>query len=75
MKQQMWTDTQGEMTASCFFDTDKGLYEVEVVFKGKKKSRTFPCSFTPYFGMDVVDQSESGKIAEELAQEHEKEAL
>lgn len=73
MKQVMWSDTQGEMTAECVFLQKEHQYEVSVSYKGKTKTRKIPCSFTPYFGMDVIDQQESGRVAEELSQEHEKE--
>lgn len=75
MKQLMWEDKQGEMTAQCFFDPKTSLYTVEVSLKNKTKKKRFPCSFTPTFGMDVIDQRQSLDIAEELAVEHEKEMI
>lgn len=70
----MWegTDALG-IKATCLYQPEKMQFKVEVKFKDKTKTETFGQSFTPTFGMDVIDLSRSQEIAEKLAVEMENE--
>lgn len=58
------TDTKG-ITLKVTYTGRNYLVEV---FKDKSYyKQDVPCSFTPTFGMDILDQNECLKIAEELA--------
>ena len=59
--------------AKCEYLPKELKFEVTVSKGSIIKTKKFPQSFTPTFGMDVVDMGESYKIAEELAKEVEKE--
>lgn len=65
---KFWEDIDcSGITAKCEYVNDQ--FKV-TVFKGEiKKEGSFSPSFTPKFGMDVIDMNESLKIAEELASE------
>lgn len=70
----MWKDTVDGLTAECQYL--KATHEFKVTVSRNPshiKTKNFPASFEPIFGMDVMDQHMSGKIAEELALEIEKE--
>ena len=69
----MWEDTVDNMTASCEYVSQSHEFKISVSYKGKTKTKTFKASFEPIFGMDVIDQHQSGVVAEELAKEFEKE--
>lgn len=71
---EMWkgTDNLG-ITAKCDYLPKESQFEVTVSKGVSIQSKKFPQSFTPTFGMDVVDMGESYRIAEELALLVEKE--
>ena len=72
----MWedVDTTG-IKASCYFIPGTHQYQV-IIKKGTySQEKFFPCSFTPTFGMDIIDQNQSLIIAEQLALIVEKQNL
>jgi len=62
----MWetTDNIGIKATCEYFN---GTYTVTVSKDEKSYSEDFGQTFTPTFGMDVIDQARSVKIAEQLA--------
>jgi hypothetical protein len=68
-----WEQTLDDgMKAVCEF-VGAGRYEVTVSRGNITLRRSFPATFQPIFGMDGVDADTSLYIAEELAQQLEKE--
>lgn len=69
----MWEDEDlKNIKAQCFFNPTKHIFEILVSYKNYYESSTFPVSFNPTFGMDIIDQNQSLIIAEELALKIEK---
>lgn len=64
-----WEDTVGTMTAKCEYAD--GTFTVTVTNGDKTLTESFGQTFTPTFGMDVIDAQRSGEIAEKLAKELE----
>ena len=64
----MWEDEDlKKIKAQCFYIPKKHIFEVLVSYKNHCESSSFSASFTPTFGMDIIDQNQSLVIAEKLA--------
>lgn len=73
---KMWsqTDEKSKITATCNYLIKSHQYEVIVSNEhGKEKRKQIDAMYEPRFGMDVIDSNNCYLLAEELAQELEKE--
>ncbi len=69
----MWENEADGFKAVCEYLSKEASFKVTVTYKDKKKEKKFAQTWEPRFGMDVLDQSLSYEIAENLSQEIEKE--
>ena len=75
MKDTMWSETIGEITANCFYDMKRESYTVSCTMEDTTKEVTWPrMGFEPRFGMDQPDAIRSLTEAEKLAKELENES-
>jgi len=65
-------DSKGIRLEIEFFEK-RSIYEVRVSYEDIKYKKEVPCTFTPTFGMDILDQNQCLIEAEKLAEKIDKE--
>ena len=69
-----WSETIGEITATCLYDMEEESYTVSCTMGDTTKEVTWPrMGYEPRFGMDQPDAIRSKMEAEKLAKEIENE--